>query len=248
MTNQEFIEFIAPMVQKENEKRGNRLFNSVVIAQAILETGWGKSVLMMRTKGIFGIKATPSWKGKVYSSATTEYYNGYVTVKDTFRAYDTYEESISDYFNLILNNKRYHEALDQDTPQECITGLYIGGYATDPSYIRLVMGIISPNNLTKYDIKKSDFNEYDIDILAYKVINGEYGNGEERKAKLGILYDRVQNKVNEILIGRHNSKMVDINKLAQKVINGEYGNGEERKAKLGLLYDEVQNRVNEMLK
>ena len=247
MTNQEFIEFIAPMVQKENEKRGNRLFSSVVIAQAILETGWGKSVLMMKTKGIFGIKATPSWKGKVYSSSTREYYNGYVTVKDTFRAYDTYEESISDYFNLILNNERYHNALDKDNANDCIVGIYSGGYATDPSYIRLVMGIITTNNLTKYD-KKSDVNHYDIDALAYKVINGEYGNGEERKAKLGILYNRVQNRVNELLSERHKSKILDINELARKVINGEYGNGEERKAKLGLLYDEVQNRVNEMLK
>ena len=84
--------------------------------------------------------------------------------------------------------------------------------------------------------------------MAYKVINGEYGNGEERKAKLGILYNRVQNRVNELLSERHKSKIVDINELARKVINGEYGNGEERKAKLGLLYDEVQNRVNEMLK
>lgn len=82
----------------------------------------------------------------------------------------------------------------------------------------------------------------DIETLAQAVINGEYGNGEERKQKLGVLYDAVQNRVNEIM------SAPNIDELAQAVIRGEYGNGQERKDKLGNLYDAVQSRVNELLK
>ena len=74
-------------------------------------------------------------------------------------------------------------------------------------------------------------------------IKGKYGNGEERKQKLGNLYNEVQKRVNEILGEKPN---IDV--LARDVISGKYGNGEERKQKLGKLYNEVQTRVNEILK
>lgn len=53
MNKNEFIEKIGNIVRNENNKRGRPLFNSVVIAQACLETGFGQSKLMMRTNGIF---------------------------------------------------------------------------------------------------------------------------------------------------------------------------------------------------
>lgn len=64
MNKQEFIENVASLVIAENEYRGNPLFSSVVIAQACLETGYGKSSLMIKANAIFGIKATKSWKRK----------------------------------------------------------------------------------------------------------------------------------------------------------------------------------------
>ena len=54
--NKIFIDTIAPLIVEENKKRGNPLFSSVVIAQAICETGWGKSQLMMKANAVFGIK------------------------------------------------------------------------------------------------------------------------------------------------------------------------------------------------
>ena len=65
MTKSEFIPTIAPIVIEENKRRGNPLFSSVVIAQAICESNWGQSTIMMKANAIFGIKATSSWKGKV---------------------------------------------------------------------------------------------------------------------------------------------------------------------------------------
>ena len=88
-----------------------------------------------------------------------------------------------------------------------------------------------------------------IEQLAKKVIKGEFGNGKERKDKLGELYPIVQNKVNEMLNCdfRNDIDMRSIEILAKRVIKGEFGNGKERKKKLGELYPFVQNKVNEIL-
>lgn len=85
--------------------------------------------------------------------------------------------------------------------------------------------------------------------LANRVIAGEFGNGDARKAALGSRYDEVQAEVNRILGGGGSSKPAapDIDQLARDVIAGKYGNGDARKKALGSNYDAVQKRVNEML-
>lgn len=85
--------------------------------------------------------------------------------------------------------------------------------------------------------------------LANRVIAGEFGNGDARKAALGDRYDEVQAEVNRILGGGGSSSApsVDIDQLARDTIAGKYGNGDARKAALGANYDAVQTRVNEML-
>lgn len=85
--------------------------------------------------------------------------------------------------------------------------------------------------------------------LANRVIAGEFGNGDARKAALGDRYDEVQAEVNRILGGGGSSSApsVDIDQLALDTIAGKYGNGDARKAALGANYDAVQTRVNEML-
>lgn len=204
MTKSEFIPTIAPLVVAENQRRGNPLFSSVVIAQAICESGWGQSTIMMKANAIFGIKATSSWKGKVYNANTQECYDGstYTNIIACFRAYNSLAESISDYFDLITKLERYRKACVSNSPLECITAIKNGGYATSPTYINTIMSIINSNNLTKYDnvedVENSVDNSKSIEELAKEVIAGKYGNGEERKQKLGNLYNEVQAKVNSI--------------------------------------------------
>lgn len=91
--------------------------------------------------------------------------------------------------------------------------------------------------------------EVDIEGLAWRVINGDFGNGDARRAALGENYDAVQARVNELLGcgGASSSPDVDIDALAWKVINGDYGNGQARRDALGDLYDRVQARVNELM-
>lgn len=205
MEKSEFIPTIAPIVVAENKKRGYPLFSSVVIAQAICESGWGQSKIMMKANAIFGIKATSSWKGKVYNANTQECYDGstYTNITACFRAYNSLAESISDYFDLITGLDRYKKAIHAQSPLECITAIKNGGYATSPTYINTIMSIINSNNLTQYDdvedVENSVDNSTNIDAIARDVIAGKYGNGNERKNKLGNLYEEVQKRVNEIL-------------------------------------------------
>ena len=153
MDKNSFLSIVAPLVQAENQKRGNPLYSSVVIAQSILETGWGSSSLMMKAKAIFGIKAGVFWRGKVYNAKTKECYDGknYTNIVDCFRAYDSFEDSIKDYFDLICNSKRYSGAINSSSPVACISAIKGGGYATSPTYIQNIMEIINSNNLEQYD-------------------------------------------------------------------------------------------------
>ena len=83
---------------------------------------------------------------------------------------------------------------------------------------------------------------------ANRVIAGEFGNGDARKAALGDRYAEVQAEVNRILNGGSTSSpSVDIDQMARDVIAGKYGNGDARKKALGSNYAAVQARVNELL-
>ena len=153
MTKQQFLEKISSIVVAENNKRGKPLFASVVIAQAICESAWGQSQLMMKANAVFGIKCGKSWKGKYYNAKTKECYDGknYISITDNFRAYSSLEESVKDYFDLICKSSRYRNALLAESPRACIQAIKNGGYATSPSYVTTIMSIINSNNLTKYD-------------------------------------------------------------------------------------------------
>ena len=90
----------------------------------------------------------------------------------------------------------------------------------------------------------------DIEALANAVIHGEYGNGDQRRARLGGLYDAVQARVNEILGLKSKPAGKSIETLAREVIRGDWGNGQERYNRLtnaGYNYQQVQNRVNQIL-
>ena len=89
--------------------------------------------------------------------------------------------------------------------------------------------------------------------LARRVIAGEFGNGDARRAALESRYDEVQAEVNRVLAGGSGGGAAqapaadDVDDLARRVIAGEFGNGAARKAALGDRHAEVQARVNEML-
>lgn len=197
-----FIKTLGELAQKERAKREKWVLPSVCIAQAALETGWGTSALMTKANAFFGIKAGGSWKGKVYNAKTQECYDGrtYTTITDCFRAYDSLEESVADYYDLICNNGRYAGAVNNTDYVAAITAIKNGGYATSPTYVNSLCSIVKNYGLTAYDAAPAAPMQ-SIEEIAKEVIAGKWGNGEERRNRLaaaGYDYDTVQAKVNEV--------------------------------------------------
>jgi len=118
-----------------------------MIAQAALETGWGKSELRHAdgkpTYNLFGIKAGRSWNGAVAESTTTEFVNGVAQKSvEKFRAYGSYAEAFRDYAAMLASNPRYAAVLNQQDPSAFAKGLQQAGYATDPMYADKLTRII----------------------------------------------------------------------------------------------------------
>lgn len=155
-----FIKKIAPIAVEQAKKHGNKIYPSVCISQACCESSYGTSKKMIRANAVFGIKVGNSkyhfgtaWKDKAYSTKTKECYNGktYVNITDMFRAYDTLDEAVEDYYDLLCTASRYKYALNQSSPLACIKGIQKAPYATSPTYVSTIMNIIKKYNLTQYD-------------------------------------------------------------------------------------------------
>ena len=210
MTNSEFIEKIADCVDKYAYLYGIEV-HSPIIAQAILESGWGKSGLASKYHNYFGLKCGSSWKGKSVNMATKEEYKvGTLTnIRDNFRVYDSMEAGVKGYFDFI-NTSRYANLKGVKSPEEYVRRIKADGYATSSKYVDNIMRVIRDNKLTRFDGNGDDDMKKDeltsevlsgkeiIDILAKRVIDGDYGVGADRKKKLGELYPIVQKRVNEL--------------------------------------------------
>lgn len=210
MTNSEFIEQIAKYVKKYAYVYGIEV-HSPIIAQAILESGWGKSTLASKYHNYFGLKCGSTWKGKSVNMITKEEYKvGTMTsIRDNFRVYDSMEDGVKGYFEFI-NTSRYSNLKGVKSPEEYALRIKFDGYATSSKYVDNIMRVIHDNKLTRFDrngddnMKKEELTgkvlsgEEIIDILAKRTIIGDYGTGEERRKKLGKLYSVVQKRVNEM--------------------------------------------------
>ena len=133
-----FVATMLPMAQQAADRIGvDPLY---LVAQAALETGWGKSVMRQQdgssSHNLFGIKATGSWQGAQARAITSEFRGGQM-VKETaeFRSYDSYQDSFHDLVTLLQSNNRYKEVLNAaDKPEQFVRELQKAGYATDPEY------------------------------------------------------------------------------------------------------------------
>ncbi|CAE6938229.1 MULTISPECIES: flagellar assembly peptidoglycan hydrolase FlgJ [Pseudomonas] len=142
---QEFVATMLPMAEAAAEKIG--VDPRYLVAQAALETGWGKSIIRtgdgQSSHNLFGIKTHNSWDGESARVLTTEYQGG-KAVRETanFRAYDSYAQSFDDYVSFLQNNGRYEKALSTtDNPERFVKELQQAGYATDPQYARKISQI-----------------------------------------------------------------------------------------------------------
>lgn len=172
MTKQQFIETIAKSAKTVCKERGYGYAQyATCCAQACCESGYGRSAIMANANAFFGIKATKSWVnaakygGKVYNAKTKECYDGatYTSITACFRAYNSLDDSVRDYFDLI-EGKRYAASLQASSVAEAIKIIHEGGYATSPTYQSTILNFYR-----------------EINVLIDNVWNGLYNKEEDVK-------------------------------------------------------------------
>ncbi|WP_027855805.1 flagellar assembly peptidoglycan hydrolase FlgJ [Marinobacterium litorale] len=148
-----FVQQVLPLAEKAAKALG--VDPRVLVAQAALETGWGKSIIRdesgQSSNNLFNIKADGRWNGDSVSVGTIEYRNGLPQPeKASFRAYDSIEDSLQDYIKFLQDNPRYEQALEQaGNPVAYLQALQRAGYATDPNYAEKIDSIFRGNTLAE---------------------------------------------------------------------------------------------------
>lgn len=153
MEKQQFIKNIAEYVKKYASAYGIAV-HSPIIAQAVLESGWGESKLASVYHNYFGLKCGTKWTGKSVNLSTMEEYTpGTLTqIKDNFRVYDNMEEGIKGYFDFIQLS-RYQNLRGITDPEEYLKTIKADGYATSSKYVENTMRVVTQYDLTQYDVK-----------------------------------------------------------------------------------------------
>ncbi len=152
---EEFVRRLHPYAEQAAKELG--VEPKVILAQAALESGWGRSVIKngngSNTFNLFNIKADKSWQGKQAQVATLEFDQGIAKkVNAGFRSYDSFAESFRDYVDFIKNNPRYSDALKKvGNAEQYMHELQRAGYATDPKYADKVMSIYQGNTMAEFE-------------------------------------------------------------------------------------------------
>lgn len=152
---QAFLASAVPMAQKAASQYG--VYTSVMLAQAILESGWGTSTLATQGHNLFGIKG--DYNGAYVTMPTSEWSasQGWYTINANFRKYPSYYESFADNGNKLRNGVSWNSSYYSGTWKENTssykdaTAWLQGRYATAPNYASSLNNLIQTYNLTQYD-------------------------------------------------------------------------------------------------
>lgn len=191
---EEFIDFVGRIAQKDWQER-KLVLPSVVVAQAIKESGWGKSELAQNANALFGIKKN-GWTGRVYiKDAIEQNPDGtYRTDKnEEWRAYDSWEQSILDHNTYIATRQignqtepNWKNVVGEENYILAVQYLQDAqfAYATSQTYAEsLINDYIEKYNLTKYDeIVPAQMEETAPEGMLYVVQAGAYKNLSNAKA------------------------------------------------------------------
>ena len=159
VTPAQFLAAAAPGAQ-----RGWREFGvpaSVTIAQAILESGWGRSGLSVTDRNYFGIKCFGGrfgqWANGCHDYRTSECTKAgnCFTTTASFRTYASMAHSFRDHGNFLRVNNRYQPAFAHTKdPNKFIWAVWKAGYATDPHYFTKITSLMASYDLYQYDTWK----------------------------------------------------------------------------------------------
>ncbi|SQD80481.1 flagellar assembly peptidoglycan hydrolase FlgJ [Moritella yayanosii] len=143
---EEFVASLAPFADLV-AKRLN-VSPDVLLAQAALETGWGKKVSADNNGGsshnLFNIKADKRWEGATTSVDTLEFSDGIAKrEKHQFRSYEDFQSSFNDFADFLQSGDRYSDALRNSADSaQFLNGLQNAGYATDPNYAAKIQNVM----------------------------------------------------------------------------------------------------------
>lgn len=178
---EEFILGIGEQARKIGQKHD--LFASIMLAQAILESGSGTSQLSQAPHyNLFGIKGEYDGK-KVVFSTYEDSEEGYYKIDAAFCSYPSYEESFTDYAELLKEGVAWNPAIyeaawknNADTYQNAAKAL-TGTYATDRAYGEKLIRLIETYELDLYDKEKSETLEA-TSITASGVVSTDTGSSK----------------------------------------------------------------------
>ena len=166
----EFIDMLAPIAQKAFNNIG-KVLPSICIAMAIVESNCGQSSIMKKNNALLGQKvgtgktAKKYWSGKFFVSRTKEEYTvgTHTIIKSAFRAYDSIEQCIFNYYEL-LNTSLYKKVVGNVDYKTQIQQIKDCGYMTSSTEVNSVISIIEKYNLTIYDTKNDSENSIEKEI------------------------------------------------------------------------------------
>ena len=157
MTNEQFLAASIPAAQQS--QRDTRVPTSVTLAQAILESGWGRSSLSANDRNFFGMKCFNNAPGqyaagcKAYSTQECTATGVCTTTVATFRSYGASVDSFRDHGASLRSLSRYAGAFNYtNDPNQFIAEVHKAGYATDPQYTTKVVALMAKYNLYQYDL------------------------------------------------------------------------------------------------
>lgn len=179
VTNEEFIECIGRAAVKEYTRF--KVLPSLTVAQAILESNWGRSGLSQKAHNYFGMKAGSGWKGATYSEKTQEQTPAGkpFTVNADFRAYPNLQAGIRGYY-VFLQYPRYHNLKGVTDYKEACRLIRADGWATDVKYTDKLIGLIEKYGLARFDEEVLEVVEKDEIIVKRK-------DGSSEKIRLDMI-------------------------------------------------------------
>ncbi|MBU5668490.1 glucosaminidase domain-containing protein [Peptoniphilus sp. MSJ-1] len=145
---EEYLESTKEVATKTAKRYG--LFPSVMLAQSVLESNWGRSELSKKYNNYFGIKEIKKGEGVVYE--TEEYVDGESgRYLESFKKYSSKQESFEHYAKLLTKADRYKEVKKATNYTEAAHSIMKAGYATDPKYANKIISVIEKYNLQELD-------------------------------------------------------------------------------------------------
>ncbi|NMH59674.1 flagellar assembly peptidoglycan hydrolase FlgJ [Alteromonas ponticola] len=151
---QSFVEALYPHAKEAAEVLGTD--PKAIIAQAAVETGWGKFVIHdaqgNSSHNLFGIKANHAWGGRQTVVDTLEFEGGVAKKhKAAFRAYESIKDAVHDYVDFIRSQPRYQQAVDNGADTKTyFSELQRAGYATDPQYADKIMAVLKSDAINGF--------------------------------------------------------------------------------------------------